>query len=227
MAFTEEGLFLMSSYAAYYEFGTTIVLDDFKNVRRTVSVMTEDLIATGLEENMPIDEETYAILAAGCETYEAAARGINLLGYSDKSKRAMALALHRKGFDKDISVRAADVLEEYGYIDEVRQIERRAEVMIRKKYGKSRIMSDLHVKGYDLSRVDEWVSGESFQSIDFGALCADYVRERGGFPSEYPEKRRFVTSLYRMGYGAAEIKRAASILRNEEEEQEGEPALTV
>ena len=77
------------------------------------------------------------------EIERAKQKGLLLLGYGAISAGAMKIKLMQKGFSEEISGAAVEYLEEKRYIDEVRDAVRLCESLIKKKYGRKRILSSV------------------------------------------------------------------------------------
>ncbi|MCD7831320.1 MAG: RecX family transcriptional regulator [Firmicutes bacterium] len=191
-----------------------IEISEGESVRRQISVVKEDFDALGLSLGDLIDEEAYGILAESGEVSEAVRAGMRLLSVGDKSKKMLRDSLCHRGFGRDAAARAVDYIDGRGYIDEERGICRRAEISLRKGYGPSKVIADLHSRGFAPEKIEAWMRGAGAK-IDYDRMCAEQIKKLGGIPYEIEEKRRVISRLYRIGYGSEQIKGAAKIIKEE------------
>lgn len=196
--------------------GLTVKIEicEGESIRRQLSVIKEDFDALGLSLGSSIDEEAYDILAESGEVTEAVRAGMNLLSVGDKSKKMLRESLCHRGFGRNAAARAVDYIDERGYIDEERGICRRAEITLRKGYGPSKVLADLHSRGFASEKIEAWMRGAGAK-IDYDRMCAEQIKKLGGIPYEIEEKRRVISRLYRLGYGSDQIKGAAKIIKEE------------
>lgn len=196
--------------------GLTVKIEicEGESIRRQLSVIKEDFDALGLSLGSSIDEEAYDILAESGEVTEAVRAGMKLLSVGDKSKKMLRESLCHRGFGRNAAARAVDYIDERGYIDEERGICRRAEITLRKGYGPSKVLADLHSRGFASEKIEAWMRGAGAK-IDYDRMCAEQIKKLGGIPYEIEEKRRVISRLYRLGYGSDQIKGAAKIIKEE------------
>ena len=130
-----------------------------------------------------------------------------ILGYGAYSARATKGKLIQKGFSEEAAESAVAHLVEKGYIDEERDAVRICESLIRKKYGRKRILSALSAKGYG----DEATAAaeEFLDTVDFVELCRDAIKIKlGSFPKDREEMQKAIAKLVALGYNIGEIKSA-------------------
>ncbi len=142
------------------------------------------------------------------ELLRAKQKGLAILGYSAYSARATKMKLMQKGFSEEIADAAVEYLAEKGYIDEKRDAIRLCESLIRKKYGRKRIISSLCAKGYGEEAV---IAAEDFlDGVDFTELCREVIKIKfGQLPKDRAEMQKAIAKLVALGYNVGEIKAAA------------------
>ncbi len=205
---------LVSVRDGYDGLTVKIEISEGESVRHQLSPVREDFDALGLSVGSIIDEDAYGILAESGEVSEAVRAGMKLLSVGDKSKKMLRDSLGHRGFGRDAAARAVDYIDGRGYIDEERGICRRAEISLRKGYGPSKVIADLHSRGFDSEKIEAWMRGAGAK-IDYDRMCAEQIKKLGGIPYEIEEKRRVISRLYRIGYGSEQIKGAAKIIKEE------------
>ena len=141
------------------------------------------------------------------EIEKAKQKGLLLLGYGALSAKATKVKLMQKGFAEEVADEAVEYLIEKKYIDENRDALRLSESLIRKKYGKRRILSAIAAKGYG---EDAIASAEDFlESIDFIELCRDLIKIKfKEMPKDRAEMQKAIAKLVALGYNVSEIKSA-------------------
>lgn len=116
-----------------------------------------------------IAESTYRALVRDDELLRAYHKAVTSLADSDKSRYEMRKKLIMLGFSKDIVDVVLDKCEEYGYLDEARQLMRLVEREANRKLrGRYYIRQKLAAKGYrtaDIDRVTNQLVEEG--EIDF------------------------------------------------------------
>lgn len=141
------------------------------------------------------------------EIEKAKQKGLLMLGYSAYSARATKMKLMQKGFSEEASEAAVEYLTEKGYLDEKRDAVRLCESLIKKKYGRKRIISAICSKGYG----DEAVSAaeEFLDGVDFTELCAALIKIKfKQIPKDRAEMQKAIAKLVALGYNISEIKAA-------------------
>lgn len=135
--------------------------------------------------------------------------------YVQSSLKALYRKLIVKGFSKEASRDAIEIVRERGFVDEEDIALRRADLMIAKLWGRSRILKKLYEEGFP-SQVLEYVS-ESIDGVDFIGNCESAIHKKYPvIPSERRERDKMYAALIRLGYSSSDIKRA--ILKIQENE---------
>jgi regulatory protein len=134
--------------------------------------------------------------------------------YTQGSLKSLYRNLIQKGFSKESSSMAIDIVESRGFVDEDEIAARRAEIMLSKLWGKNRILQKLREEGFS----DVVIKGalESIENADFAENCAKVIEKRySQIPTERREREKMYASLVRMGFSSSEIKKAMSLIENE------------
>jgi len=151
------------------------------------------------------------------EIEKARNKGLLLLGYGAISADAMRKKLSQKGFSDEALDAAVVYLEEKGYIDERRDALRLCESLIKKKYGRRRILSSVRAKGYGESALR--AADEYLDTLDFTELCAMAIRAKFKYlPSDRNEMQKALAKLVALGYNVNEAKNAMRLLMRAEGE---------
>jgi SOS response regulatory protein OraA/RecX len=131
------------------------------------------------------------------------------------SLKALYRKLIVKGFSKEAGREAIEIVRLRGFVDEEDIALRRAELMVGKLWGRTRILKKLFEEGFP-GKVIEHVS-ESLEDIDFAENCARAIEKKYSFiPKERQERDKMYAALIRLGYSSSDIKRAmANIHVNE------------
>ena len=141
------------------------------------------------------------------EIEKAKQKGLLLLGYGALSAKATKVKLMQKGFSEEAAESAIEYLIEKKYIDEKRDAVRLSESLIKKKYGRRRILSAISAKGYGedaLASVEEFL-----ESVDFVELCRDLIKIKfKQMPKDRAEMQKAIAKLVALGYNVSEIKSA-------------------
>ena len=141
------------------------------------------------------------------EIEKAKQKGLLLLGYGALSAKATKVKLMQKGFAEEVADEAVEYLIEKKYIDENRDAVRLSESLIKKKYGKRRILSAVSAKGYGeaaLAAVEEYLD-----TVDFVELCRDLIKIKlKEMPKDRAEMQKAIAKLVALGYNVSEIKSA-------------------
>ena len=135
--------------------------------------------------------------------------------YVQSSLKALYRKLIVKGFSKEAGREAIEIVRLRGFVDEEYIALRRAELMVGKLWGRSRILKKLFEEGFP-GGVIEYVS-ESLEGIDFAENCARAIRKKYSYlPEERQERDKMYAALIRLGYSSSDIKRAIAIIHENE-----------
>ena len=132
------------------------------------------------------------------EIEKARQKGLLILGYGAYSAKATKQKLRQKGFSEAAADDAVEYLIEKKFLDEKRDALRLCESLIRKKYGRKRILSSLCAKGYG----DEAISAAE-------ELCREVIKIKfKELPKDRSEMQKAIAKLSALGYNIGEIKAA-------------------
>lgn len=160
-------------------------------------------------KELPIDEEKLILLRQRALLTEAVQKALNALSYGPLSKQALVMKLVTKyKLGKAYARAAADYAEKHGYIDEVDQAMRIAELCVKsKKYGKRKIAAYLTAKGYCRQAV-----AEALDSVDEGELeeaaYGALIKKTKEYPITKEEKYKLTALLSRQGHSKVHIEKA-------------------
>ena len=184
-----------------------VALSDGENVdRREFLLLSSQYAEIGVSKG-EIDEAAFDTISEASELCLAVRRGMNILGYGASSKRELSKKLALRGVTRDMASGAAEMLERMGYVNEREDAARFAERAVRKYWGTRRIYSELVSKGYEQGAVEFAI--DTLESVDFSALCKDYIDKKCGALPETPDgRKKLFAALMRMGYTSSEIREA-------------------
>ncbi len=156
------------------------------------------------------DEASLDALDHAAELTAAYVSACASLACSQGSLKGLCKKLIMKGFSRDISLEAAQLAASLGLLDEEAVAKRRAEIMLSRLWGKSRIIHKLCEEGFSEDTVKE--AARLLEDIDFGKLCARLIAKKyPAVPSERREREKMYASLMRMGYSMSDIREALKI----------------
>lgn len=135
--------------------------------------------------------------------------------YVPSSLKALYRKLIVKGFSGEVSREAVELIRERGFVDEEDIAVRRAELMLEKLWGRSRILKKLFEEGFP-SEIIGRVSS-SLDCVDFAEKCRCVIEKKyAAMPDERKERDKMYASLTRLGYSSADIRAAISQIRENE-----------
>ena len=129
--------------------------------------------------------------------------------FTPSSFNMLKTKLIQKGFERGVAEQAIELLRSKGYVDEQDIALRRAELMVGKLWGQTRILAKLREEGFGDDVADAVC--DYLESIDMVELCARLIDKKyGGVPSEKPQRDKLCAALYRNGYSPSEIRLAVA-----------------
>ncbi len=154
-----------------------------------------------------IDGELFDRLEDADRYCTAVRTGMRVLAYGASSKNMLYRKMIHKGCDAESSQMAAEYLCGCGLVDEYDDACRAAERDLKKFYGKRRILTNIHAKGYG-NEVVSYVS-DFLEDIDFVDLCAELISKKyGEIPLDTLKRQKMCAALVRYGYSPSEIRSA-------------------
>ena len=160
-----------------------------------------------------IDSEKYEEIVRASKIAAAYKKGLVFLGYGSHSKKTLYYKLKSRGFDDDSANEAILMLCQNGYVNEDSSCLREAEKCLSKLWGKKRIISHLHSKGFSEISISEAL--DELGEIDYTENCKklilrDHKRSLAVAREDKAATSKLIASLSRMGYSFSEIKSALS-----------------
>ncbi len=131
--------------------------------------------------------------------------------YTQASLRGLYRKLIGKGFSKESSADAIELVRCRGFVDEADIARRRAEIMLSKLWGRGRIIQKLREEGYPNTALAE--ASAMLENVDFCENCAKVIEKKyAAVPTDRREREKMYASLLRLGYSSADIKDALALV---------------
>ena len=157
-------------------------------------------------------EEKLSMIDSYSTTTAAYLSACASFAYVQSSLKALHRKLLIKGFSKEASGEAIDLIRRKGFVDESAIAHRRAELMVEKLWGRSRIIAKLYEEGFTAEVIG--VVSAYLDEVDFAENCERAIcKKYPCLPSERKERDKMYASLLRLGYSSSDIRKAiASIM---------------
>jgi SOS response regulatory protein OraA/RecX len=166
-------------------------------------------------ESGALSMDTIVLLDEYASVTAAFSSACSSLGFAQCSVRALFKKLLSKGFSKDVCEAAIDFVILRGYIDENSTAVRRAEIMLSKLWGRSRIFAKLREEGFSDCALEE--VAVFLEEVDFVDGCVRVIeRKYAPIPTERREREKTYAALLRLGYSSSEIKAAIKRIESDE-----------
>ena len=195
-----------------------LITDGEHEQREKFNVSVEQFSALGLKisgEAQEIERDVFEMAETYSKITSAVKKGIELIAFSQNTKKGLAKKLISRGFEKEICIDAVEYLEKVGYIDEHAQAEMlTTELTERKLYGRERIKNELFKKEFSRDVIDSALDTE----IDFDEICAERIKNTIGiepFIEGGNARKKAFATLLRYGFSFENIKNALEIIKNE------------
>ena len=160
------------------------------------------------------DEQIFDTVKYASDVWSATKRGIFILGYGACSEKALIAKLVSKGFDREIAADAVEAIVAKGLLRPADDASREAEKMVRKLWGKRRIISALYEKGYSADSVRAALYSLEESGVDYEKNCKRLVREKySDTELDVSAQAKLYAALSRYGYSSSEIKSAILYLQ--------------
>ena len=151
-------------------------------------------------------------------------RAMHLLGGRDYGRNELIEKL-KNNYSEKIAVTVADLMCEYGYVDDDRYAEKLARQYITvRKYGKSRAALMMRQKLLDAQTIETAL--DKYTEDDITGEIAEILRKKyfdrlflGGIEGK-KEMQKVIAALARRGYGYNDIKTALYIIQDEIQNEE-------
>lgn len=187
----------------------TLTVGDGCNAEEHEFLILDELLAEigELGEGKELDAERVSELDFMAEATAAFSSASASLALAPCSARALSRKLCAKGFSKTACERAVGICLERGYIEETSTALHRAQLMVEKPWGRTRILAKLFEEGYSEKAIN--AVREYLDDVDFAEGCARVIEKKyRGAPDERREREKMFASLMRLGFSGADIKRA-------------------
>ncbi len=174
-------------------------------------VASEFFLPLGIAEGDLIDGASFDALSAADSLTAAVSKALDVLSYSNVSRKALTEKLRYKyRIGKEEAQRAADYAAERGYLDEDIQAARIAESDVRGKlWGRRRVVAELFAKGYPKEVAKRAADGIS--DADYRAALEKLIDKKvKNAPQDAAGYNKLISSLIRLGHSPSAIKEALS-----------------
>ncbi len=174
-----------------------------------LSMHPDVFAASGLSVGAEVDAESLETLAAKAELKKAKEKALNLLSYKEYTSKQLTDRLKRHT-DGETAEQAVARMEELGLLDDDDYAERFArDLSERKKFGILRIRQEMRQRGLTSEQIEYAVS---LLRSDPEEKMREIIARK--YPLAYEDekvRRRAFSALMRMGYPAAEVRRALAV----------------
>lgn len=171
-------------------------------------LFSELALPTTTDEPTKIDEETYKRAEYLMKMTDAVKKCVELLSYSQNTRRALYQKLVLRGFARDVSADAVEYVSAQGLIDEFSMAQSLVyDMASRRLYGRQRIKSELLSKGFPIDVCERAIDQ---CEEDFVELCRKMIEKLGGVGifEDRTARAKAISSLMRHGFSFDEIKSA-------------------
>lgn len=180
-----------------------ITVKNGKNSRKFI-ISTRLITSHSFTVGSDISEDDIEILSELSEVTRAIKKGLDLLSYSDSSKRNLARKLIMKGYDTDIAECAVSHLETMGYINEKEHALRLAKAAAKQFYGPLAISDKLRSKGFEQKYIQHALK-VLYREVDFAENLRTYAESKGILEdilsdSDPKSQHKLCASLLRRGF---------------------------
>lgn len=179
-----------------------------------VTVDQEFWYSEGIRPGSELDMEQVESFRQRAAYRRAYNKGLNILSYAPKSRRALIERLMRDEIPREQAEQAADKLEEYGFLNDADYAALYAEELLRNKNLSARgAVAKLIAKGVERELAQEAVATLSF---DEEAGIEELLRGKLSYFNRSPRDwNRATAALVRRGYGYSDIRRVMERLKQE------------
>lgn len=157
-----------------------------------------------------ISGDTLSEIERCAEITEAFFSACASFAFAEGSKKALSRKLLKKGFSKEATLAAIEIVDARGFVNESEIAFSRMRAFLAKRWGRGRIIAKLFEEGFEGSAIDS--VNDALDEIDFPSACAAVIeRKYGDIPADKRERDKMCASLSRLGYSLAEIRSAIKI----------------
>ncbi len=174
-----------------------------------VIIETEVAVKFHLKDELILSDENWEEILADNSYISARRRAFNILGYHSVSERQLFNKLTEKGADEDTAQRVVDKMRELGLVnDEALLKEKVRQLSQVKKYGEKRIITDLMLKGFSKSDIQNALY--ELSPDDFSLVCEIIEKKYQSIleDSDIKTRQKVMNALLRRGFSYDVIKSA-------------------
>lgn len=180
-----------------------ITVKNGKNSRNFI-ISTRLITSHSFTVGSDISNDELELLQELAEITRAIKKGLDLLSYSDTSKRSLARKLVMKGFERDVAECAVSHLETMGYINEKEHALRLARAAAKQFYGPLAISDKLRSKGFEQKYIQNALK-VIYREVDFTENLRIYAESKGILEAILSEsdpkaRQKVCASLLRRGF---------------------------
>ncbi len=185
-----------------------ITVKNGKNSRKFI-ISTRLITSHSFTVGSDISEDDIEILSELSEITRAIKKGLDLLSYSDTSKRTLAKKLIMKGYNSEIAECAVSHLEAMGYINEKEHALRLAKAAAKQFYGPLAISDKLRSKGFEQKYIQHALK-VLYREVDFTEKLREYAESKGILEvmlsdCDPKSRQKMCASLVRRGFTYEQI----------------------
>lgn len=172
--------------------------------RDSFDILSEQYITLRPEKGI-VDTATYDTLLEASQVCRCYLKALNILSFGDNNMYSLKVKLIRRGFSPEVAEKTVAMVAQKGYVCEENVAAAEVKKCISKLWGRTRILAQLHAKGFDSDSIDKAML--LVENTDFAENCYLLADKKfGRVPEEPRERQKMAASLARYGYGPDEIK---------------------
>ncbi len=182
---------------------------DEAGLEESYPVAKEFFAPLGISEGDLLDDEGLGSLSSASDVTAAVSKALDVLSYSNVSRRALTEKLRYKyKIGKEEAEVAADYVVRRGFLDEASQASRIAESAVRNKlWGPRRIASELYAKGYPKEIAED--AARDIPEDSYGKALDKLISKKAKTaPQDGAGYNKLISSLIRLGHNPSAIKEA-------------------
>ncbi len=175
----------------------------------TVIIETETALKFHLKEEKTFSDDEWEEIMSDSAYLSARRRAFNILGYRAVSEKQLFHKLTEKGADEDTAQRVVDKMIELGLVnDEALLKEKVRHLSEVKKYGEKRIITDLMLKGFNKSDIQNALY--NLEPDNFKIVCEIIEKKYQNIleDSDINTRQKVMNALLRRGFSYDVIKSA-------------------
>ena len=163
-----------------------------------------------------IDGEKMGLLELFSEVTGAYGSACASLAFSPCSHKALRKKLLSKRFSAEACDRAIDIIRENGYINESAIALRRAELMVEKLWGRTRIIAKLREELFCEAALRD--AADYLSEVDFSESCLFVIEKKyPSLPGDRKDREKMYSALARLGFSSSDIREALGKLQDRSE----------